>query len=255
MNANPLHGHHIVITRPIGQAGKLSSLIKHAGGEVTSFPLIEIAPLSNYQTFEDAINQLDQYDWAIFISSNAVQNGMPFVNKLKLPSSLKFAAIGPSTAAELASFGIQNTVIPKGRFDSESLLALPEMQAIKNQKVMIFRGVGGREILADTLKSRGAEVNFAECYQRINPQKNLSALTTLKQQGALDAIVITSSEAMRHLLAMANHQEWLKNVKLCVNHARIAEAPSKLGLNVYVATAPGDDAMLACLIKALTSTD
>lgn len=251
MNAKPLLGHHVVITRPIGQAGKLSNLVQEAGGEVVSFPLIEIAPLSNYQAFEHTISSLHEYDWAIFISSNAVQNGMPLVSKLKLPSSLRFAAIGPSTAAELSKFGVQNILIPKDRFDSESLLALPEMQAVNNQKVMIFRGIGGREVLADTLKSRGAEVNFAECYQRINPQQDLSKLTTLNQQGLLDAIVITSSEAMRHLLAMANNQEWLKNVKLCVNHARIAEEPSQLGLNVEVATAPGDEAMLACLIKAL----
>lgn len=255
MNATPLHGRHIVITRPIGQAGKLSNLIEAAGGQAVYFPLIEIAPLNDYKAFEDGISHLAQYDWAIFISSNAVQNGMPFVSKLNLPSSLKFAAIGPSTAAELAKFGIQNTLIPEDRFDSESLLAMPEMQAVKNQKVMIFRGVGGREVLADTLKSRGADVSFAECYQRINPQKDLSALTALDQKEALDAIVITSSEAMRHLLVMANHQAWLKNVKLCVNHARIAEEPSKLGLNVSVATAPGDEAMLACLIEALTSLD
>lgn len=251
MNAKPLLGHHIVITRPIGQAGKLSNLIKEAGGEVVSFPLIEIAPLDNYQAFEEGISRLHEYNWAIFISSNAVQNGMPFVSKRKLPSSLKFAAIGPSTAAELSKFGIQNTLIPKDRFDSESLLATPEMQAVNNQKVMIFRGIGGREILADTLKSRGADVNFAECYQRINPQQDLSMITTLNQRGELNAIVITSSEAMRHLLAMANNQEWLKNVKLCVNHARIAEEPIQLGLNVEVATAHGDEAMLACLINAL----
>ena len=251
MNSSPLHGRHIVITRPIGQAGKLTGLIKEAGGEVVSFPLIEIAPLENYQAFEEVMSHLHEYDWAIFISSNAVQNAMPLVSKLKLPSNLKFAAIGPSTAAELSKFGIQNTLIPQDRFDSESLLALPEMQAVNNQKVMIFRGVGGREVLADTLKSRGAEVHFAECYQRINPQKDLSMITMLSQQGLLDAIVITSSEAMRHLLAMANNQEWLKNVKLCVNHARIAEETNQLGLNVHVATAPGDEAMLACLIKTL----
>jgi len=251
MNSSPLHGRHIVITRPIGQAGKLTGLIKEAGGEVVSFPLIEIAPLENYQAFEEVMSHLHEYDWAIFISSNAVQNAMPLVSKLKLPSNLKFAAIGPSTAAELSKFGVQNTLIPQDRFDSESLLALPEMQAVNNQKVMIFRGVGGREVLADTLKSRGAEVHFAECYQRINPQKDLSTITMLSQQGLLDAIVITSSEAMRHLLAMANNQAWLKNVKLCVNHARIAEETNQLGLNIHVATAPGDEAMLACLIKAL----
>ncbi len=252
MNSHLLQGRHIVITRPIAQAGKLSKLIQAAGGDVISFPLIEIVPLDHYQTFENTISHLDSYDWAIFISSNAVQNGMPFVSKFNLPASLKFAAIGPSTSAELATFGVKNTLIPICRFDSESLLALPEMQAVQHQKVMIFRGIGGREVLAETLKSRGAKVEFAECYQRINPQKDLNQLTAFHLKEALDAIVVTSSEAMRHLLAMANHQAWIKNVKLCVNHARIAEEPAQLGLNVEIATGPGDEAMLACLIKALT---
>jgi uroporphyrinogen-III synthase len=251
MNSNALLGRHIVITRPVGQAGKLTQLINAAEGEVIPFPLIEISPLDDYQTFEKEISRLHQYQWAIFISSNAVQNGMPFVRKLDLPASLKFAAIGPSTAAELAKYGIQNTLVPAQRFDSESLLALPEMQAVNNQQVMIFRGVGGREVLADTLKSRGANVTFAECYQRINPQENLHALNAYDKSHGLDAIVVTSSEAMRHLLAMADHQEWLKNVKLCVNHERIAEEPSKLGLNVHIAAATGDEAMLNCLIHAL----
>ncbi len=251
MNANSLHGRHIVITRPVGQAGKLSQLIQDSSGEVIAFPLIEITPLSDYQAFEQTISELNHYDWAIFISSNAVQNGMPLVSKLALPPTLRFAAIGPSTADELTRFGIQNTLIPEHRFDSESLLALPEMQAVNNQHIMIFRGIGGREVLADTLKARGANVTFAECYQRINPQKNLSLLNDHDKKHALDAIVVTSSEAMRHLLSMANHQDWLKNVKLCVNHARIAEEPSKLGFNVHIATAPGDEAMLACLIHAL----
>lgn len=252
MNASPLHGRHIVITRPVGQAGKLTGLIKAAGGEAVLFPLIEIAPLADYQAFEQNIQGLARFDWAIFISSNAVQNGMPYVSRLSLPSTLKFAAIGPSTAAELATFGIEKTLIPAGRFDSESLLALPDMIDVKDKQVMIFRGVGGREVLADTLKSRGAEVQFAECYRRINPQENLRPLTALDAQDALDAIVITSSEAMRHLLEMASNQAWLKTVKICVNHARIAEAPSQLGLDVHTASAPGDDAMLACLIKALS---
>ena len=252
MNLNPLNGRHVVITRPIGQASKLSELINRAGGEAIFFPMIEIAPLDDYRAFEKSIQNLANFDWAIFISSNAVQKAMPYVNRLALPSSLKFAAIGPNTAAELATFGIEKTRIPEGRFDSESLLALPEMLATKGQKVMIFKGVGGREVLADTLKSRGAEVHFAECYRRINPQTDLQPLMALNRENTLDAMVITSSEAMRHMLEMAHNPSWLKAIKICVNHARIAETPSQLGLDVHIASAPGDDAMLACLIKALS---
>jgi uroporphyrinogen-III synthase len=105
--------------------------------------------------------------------------------------------------------------------------------------------------LAETLKKRGATVDFAESYQRVNPQKDLTVLEALLAKNHLDAIVVTSSEAMRYLLDMANGAEWLQKVKLCVNHARIAEQAKTSGLNAFVAEASGDEAMLNCLAKAL----
>ena len=243
----------IAITRPTGQSEKLSAAIKNAGGTPFLFPLISISGLDDYDTFDAKVASLEDYDWAIFISSNAVQNSLPRLQaKIKsLPKTLKFAAIGPTTAGELKTFGIADVLIPKNRFDSESLLSLPEMQNMAHQKVMIFRGMGGREILAETLKARGAVVDFAESYQRINPQSQTKVLDDMWEKHALDAIVITSSEAMRHLLEIAKNASWLKQIKVCVNHARIAEEANHAGLNISIAETSGDEAMLQCLIKTL----
>ncbi len=251
MTAKPLQGISIAITRPTDQAKKLSALIEQAGGTPILFPLIEITPLKDYSQFEAVISKVETYDWAVFISSNAVQNGMPRLVKRGIPQNLKFAAIGPVTASELQSFGVKDVLIPKDRFDSESLLALPELQAIKNKKVMIVRGVGGRDVLAETLISRGAQVTFAECYQRTNPQTNCGLLAQLYADKKLHGIVITSSEAMRHLLDLAGDADWLRNVTLFVNHARIAELPLQMGFKVLVADALGDEAMIKTLINSL----
>jgi uroporphyrinogen-III synthase len=245
----PLANIGVAITRPIDQAKKLSQLIQEAGGTVIPFSLIEIVPLSDYNQFEHAIRHLTSYDWVIFISSNAVQNGMPRMVKSGVPAHLKFAAIGPVTAQELKQFGAKEVLIPQNRFDSESLLALPEMRDMKNKKVMIVRGVGGREVLAETLKTRGAEVTFAECYQRINPQMNTNLLANLYKEKKLHGIVVTSSEAMRHLLDLAGDASWLKQVIICVNHARIAETAINQGLRVRVTESMGDEQMLATLSK------
>jgi uroporphyrinogen-III synthase len=241
----------IAITRPADQAKKLAALITEAGGTPILFPLIEITPLSDYSQFETVISDIETYDWAIFISSNAVQNGMPHLIKQVIPANLKFAAIGPVTASELQRFGVKDVLIPNDRFDSESLLALDEMHAMEDKKVMIFRGVGGRDVLAETLKAHGAQVAFAECYQRINPQTNCDLLTNLYAEKKLHGIVVTSSEAMRHLLDLAGDADWLKNVTLFVNHARIAELPLQLGLKVLVADALGDKAMLNKFLENL----
>jgi len=239
----------IVITRPVNQAKKLTQLIQTAGGNVIPFPLIEIAPLDDYTAFERVIEKIDITDWILFISSNAVQNSMPRLITKGIPSSLRFAAIGPATSERLAHFGVSNVLIPNGRFDSESLLLLPEMHAVNGQRVMIVRGVGGRDILANTLQSRGAKIIFAECYRRINPQTNCDALTKAYAKNQLQSIIVTSSEAMRYLLALANSATWLKEVTVCVNHARIAEEALTMGLKVIVASQPGDEAMMDLLLK------
>lgn len=260
--SKPLQNLGIAITRPVDQAKKLSTLITEAGGTPILFPLIEITALSDYGQFETVIKDIAEYDWAIFISSNAVQNGMPRLLKGGMPSNLQFAAIGPVTAHELEAFGVKEVLTPasnakhddesKIRFDSESLLALPEMNKIAGKKILLVRGVGGRDVLAETLRARGAQVTFAECYQRINPQTNCDLLAQLYNEKKLHGIVITSSEAMRHLLDLAGNSEWLKNITLFVNHARIAERPLQLGLKVAVASAPGDQAMLALLLDSQT---
>ncbi len=260
MMAKALTGFGIAITRPADQAKKLAALIVEAGGIPILFPLIEITPLDDYSQFEAVISYIADYDWAIFISSNAVQNGMPRLVKHGIPDKLKFAAIGPVTATELQNFGVKDVLIPsspilndknKVSFDSESLLALSEMNKVDGKKILLVRGVGGRDVLANTLEERGAQVTFAECYQRINPQTNCDSLAQLYSEKKLHGVVITSSEAMRHLLDLAGNAGWLKQVTLFVNHARIAELPEQLGLKVVVANTAGDEAMLQLLLNNL----
>ncbi|WP_371440609.1 uroporphyrinogen-III synthase [Methylobacillus sp. MM3] len=248
-----LAGCGIAITRPIEQARTLSDLIIGNGGKPIPFPLLDIAPLDDYSAFDQVLAGLPESDWAIFISTNAVQQGMPRVTARypTLPPKLRFAAIGPATAEELGRHGIDLVLVPSDRYDSESLLTLPEMHDMTHRRVIVFRGVGGRELLADTLRARGAEVVFAECYRRINPQRDTGELPQLWQNGQLHALVVTSSEALRNLLQLAGNAPWLRGTLICVNHPRIGETARANGLRVAIADAPGDEAMLQCLIHHL----
>lgn len=255
-----LAARHVVITRPAAQAVPLQQLLTAAGATPVSFPLIAIEALADYADFDARVAGLARCDWVFFISTNAVQYGMPRILAQlgALPARLRFAAVGPVTAQALQAFGVAQVLVPEDRHDSESLLALPPLQDMAGKRCVIVRGVGGRELLADTLTARGAEVTFAECYRRFNPQRDTDALERQWQEGKLDALVVTSSEAMRSLLAMARRDTavapWLRQVVICVNHARIAQPAAAAGLRVAVAEAPGDAAMLQCLTKALGSS-
>lgn len=255
---NSLFRQGIVITRPWQQAQSLAALVRAAGGEPILFPLLEIVALDDYTLFDESVDHLEQYDWAIFISSNAVEHSMArLLTRRSLPAHLQFAAVGPATAAELAAFGIERVLVPQARFDSESLLSLPEFANMTGKHCLIFRGQGGRDLLATELAARGASVDFAECYRRINPSHDISELTQLWQNGKLQAIIVSSSEALRNLLDLfankrthtATTPDWLQEVPLFVHHPRIAETASLHGLQVVVAEQPGDTGMLATLVN------
>ncbi|PPD11395.1 uroporphyrinogen-III synthase [Methylophilus sp.] len=248
----PLAGRTIAVTRPLEQATKLTAAIKAAGGSVISFPLLDIKGLESLDDFHAAVTPLSQFDWAVFISSNAVQHGMPLLQQAGIPAQLKFAAIGPTTAASLQGFGIAEILTPLERFDSEALLALPALQQMQGQRVLIVRGVGGREVLAETLKQRGADVVFGECYRRVNPQSSAQVLAQAYDAGKLQGIVVTSSEALRFLLDLAQDAAWLIATPLFVNHARIAELAKAAKLTVYCSGVSGDVAMLNLLQSELS---
>lgn len=247
MAENQLEGLTIVVTRPREQAAKLLRHIEQLGGKPLLFPLLEIESVPDDQGLRDQISRLDQVDIAIFISPNAVHFGMAAIKASgKLPATLKIASIGQSSAEALHELGISHVIVPSERFDSEGLLALPEMHAIAGKHVMIFRGDGGRELLGDTLKARGAEVEYVTCYLRSKPGFDAGVLRATLP----DAIIVTSSEALRHLWDMFKEQDRasLASVSLIVPHERIAEAARQQGWQHIVATSPGDDGLITGLI-------
>lgn len=244
----PLAGLKIVVTRPRDQAGPLARRIEQAGGTSLVFPLLDISAVQDTTVLREQIARLAQFNLAIFISPNAVHYGISAIRAAgELPPYIKIATVGQGSAKALRESGIAQVIAPTERFDSEGLLALPELQNVAGWHVMIFRGDGGRELLADTLKARGATVEYATCYQRSKPQQDAGVLLT----AAPDAITVTSSEALRYLWQMLDihAQTSLRNIPLFVPHARIAELALQQGWQQVQVTAPGDDGLLSALIE------
>ena len=255
----PLAGLKIVVTRPRDQAVQLARSIEQAGGVPLLFPLLDIAAVQDSRELNEQISRLAQFDLAIFISPNAVNYGIAAIREagaiLTLspapsPASgrgeLRIATVGQGSARALRELGITNVIAPTERFDSEGLRALPELQDVAGWRVMIFRGDGGRELLGDTLRARGATVEYAACYQRSKPQQDAGALLA----AVPDAITVTSSEALGYLWQMLNGGERaaLRDTPLFVPHARIAGLAREQGWARVQVTASGDDGMLSALI-------
>jgi len=250
--ARPLEGRHIVVTRPAGQAAHLAEALVNLGAQPVLFPVLAIFDIEDPAPLLDVAIRLDDYDWAAFVSPNAVERALtPILARRPWPAGLRVATIGVSSEQALARFGITGVVAPRERFDSEALVALPELQDMAGKRVIIFRGDGGRELLGDTLKARGARVDYLSCYRRGKPAADPAPLLKLWGDGRLDALTVTSSEGLRNLYDMVGKlgQSWLRQTPTFVPHARIAEQAAGLGLHRVIATGPGDDGLVAGLLE------
>jgi len=248
----PLAGIRIAVTRPAGQAAPLAAMITAAGGEALLAPLLEIAPIADDRELRRAAAELDAYRLAIFISPNALEFSLPTLLAGRgWPSGLIPAAVGQGTARLLAAHGISGCVAPTERFDSESLLALPPLQTdrVAGQRVLILRGDGGRELLAETLAERGARVDLVSCYRRLPPVAGLEALRRGLGKGGLAAVTLSSSEGLRYLVEALTPEEFavLSRLPVFVPHRRIAENASRVGICHTILTEPGDEGLLAGL--------
>ena len=246
----PLAGRGIVVTRPVAQAGPLAEMIRAAGGTPIIFPVLEILDTADIQPLADAIDRLDSFDLAIFISPNAVLRAMNQIAARRAwPDGLRAAAIGKGSVKELKRFGIFEVIAPTRVYDSERLLELPQLQAVTGQRIVIFRGEGGRELLGDTLAARGASVEYVECYRRARPRTDAAPLLRAWARNEVHAVIVTSSEGLRNLFEMIGKlgQSWLRRTPLLVPHARIAVAARELGCTNIVESAPGDDGLFETL--------
>lgn len=249
---SPLAGRTIVVTRPREQAGPLCDGIVAAGGIAVPFPLLEIVDLPDDPAFAMALAALDEAALAIFISPNAVAFGVSQVlARRDWPAGLGVAAVGQGTAKALRDKGFSRVIVPAGGFDSEALLACPELSApaLNGKSVVLFKGEGGRDLLASTLGERGARVLPAPCYRRLPPAGDVAELLALYASGKLSALVVSSSEAVRHLGALLPpaHRSLLENTVTFCSHARIAAAATAIGCKKICLTEPGDAGILAGL--------
>jgi len=246
-----LRGRRIAVTRPRAQAAGLAAQIAAQGGEPIVFPLLEISAVGDPAPLEEAVSRLYSYALVIFISPNAVAFSMPAILAAgSWPNGVPAAVIGQGSLAALASYGLATVIAPSVRFDSEGMLDLPELQPerVAGQRVLILRGNGGRELLAETLRARGAEVELVSCYHRSAPTSP-EPLQSLLHAGALDAVTVSSSEGLRHLLELLDRpaRVRLEQTPLFVPHPRIAEQAERFGLPEVILTGPADAGIIEAL--------
>lgn len=253
-DAEPLSGVVIMVTRPAHQADALIRRVEAAGGQVVCFPTLEIAYLDDFSAFARLAERLDDFDFCVFVSANAVTGW----RRLFQPDHhrrlrARLVAVGAGTASAMERTGLPSPLRPRRGSGTEALLALPELstEAVARRRILIVRGVGGRELLRDTLVARGASVEYLEVYRRTRPA--VSSQELLVHRGKVDAIAVTSAEALENLFAIGGLEAkpWLRTMALVTVSERIAELARSIGVKSppMVANDASDEAIVAALCR------
>lgn len=240
-----LHQLGVLVTRPAHQAEGLCHRIEQANGQVARLPLIEIAPPGDESAARQRLESLASFDIVIFISANAVHRCYLYIGKDWL-SGPRIACVGQATARQLeADFGRKTDLLPESGYDSESLLAMPELHELAGKKILILKGEGGRQLLADTLADRGADVSYANLYRRQLPAEASQQLIDIQAQDNIDVVVFTSGEAIHNLLSLLDEtsKTWLCQKTWLVIHPRLAEIARQLVCDneIIISDGPGDE--------------
>lgn len=242
----------VLVTRPQGQSAALCAALQAAGFRVHSLPLLQLEALPELPPAErDRLLALDQYRHVILVSANAVRYGMAWIGNYwpQLPLGPSWYAVGEATARSLRAHGVE-ALTPGTDMSSEGLLAMPRLQAVSGERVLIIKGRGGRHAMRDELTRRGAVVEELACYRRSCPRYGSGEVAQKLSQWQIDIALISSGEGLGNLLALLTPEETSKfvHITLLVPSERVAQIAYRAGFErVVTAANASDSAMLRAL--------
>jgi len=253
----PLQGLDVLITRPSNQSGEWQTALEAGGAKTRLAPMLEIEPVEDKagrQAIKDKILELDQYHSAIFVSQNAVTYACQWIDQYwpQLPVGINWLAVGGKTGELLQSEGFDAKAADRA-MNSETLLELNCLKSLNLQKILIFRGCGGRPLLGQVLQERGASVDYCEMYHRVLPQEAKHRLESLEwsrdSEPLLSAHSGESLKNLRDCLPAASAQHWLA-IPVLVPGGRVAEQAREAGFTrVISAENATTHSMLQALVR------
>ena len=258
----------VVITRPLAQAKPWAEQLAAAGFVPRLINLLEIRPLQEpeqQRAIQNRIMDFDLYQKAIFVSQNAVHQAMDWLDRYwpQLPIGIDYFAVGATSARELAAYGLAVTDLAQaesGSMTSETLLQAPGLQQVAGEKIIIFRGLGGRGHMGDELRARGAQVDYCELYARCLPESAAAELAAWLLERAADPnpsiLALHSGESLKHLLLLMaglprQQQQQLASSWLLLPSERICQQAQAAGFKrCLLAENATDQAMTQALLRA-----
>lgn len=232
-----LSGQRVVVTRAEGQAREFTAALREAGAEVIEYPVIEIVEPESWEPVDRAIANLDQYDWLVFTSANAVR--CFFQRAADARVRARIVAVGPATRKAIEDFGHSVDLVPEEHIGEGVVAALAEYN-LRGTRILLPRAAVARDVVPQTLRELGAEVDVVDVYRNVLPQSPGPFPENV------DWITFTSASTVKNLLALVD-RSLIEPVRLASIGPETTKALRKHGLDATVEASPStmDDLLAA----------
>jgi uroporphyrinogen-III synthase len=238
----PLIGQRILIGRAKHQANALSEQVKALGAQVLEIPFIEIRKPRSYRPLDEALVNIQNYDWLVLTSVNGIEAVWERIKKLRLPAArlrhLKIAAIGPATKKAIEAQGLAVHVVPK-RYIAESVVKSLRKR-VAGKRVLLARARVARDVIPRELRRAGSTVDVVEAYETVLPKASRERLRKAFRNPKLRPTIatFTSSSMARNFVALVGAHAAQAAVRKGLRLASIGTVTSgtlrELGLPVHV---------------------
>ncbi len=221
---HPLAGTRILVGRARHQAGSLSAGLRSLGASVIEIPFIEIRKPQSYRPLDDALKNIESYDWLVLTSTNGVEATWERVRKLRIARKsfqhLQIAAIGPATKKAIVKYGLKVKMVPEEYVAESVVKGLRDK--VNGKRVVVIRAKVARDVIPEELRAAGAAVDVVEAYETVVPEKSRARLRELVRNAARrpHIVIFTSSSSAKNFAdllgsfpAGSRAAGWLKHVQ------------------------------------------
>jgi len=240
MKKRPLEGSKILLTRSRDQAEEMCKKLEKLGAGVVEFPTIRIVPPKNYSQLDKAIVKIEDYDWIIFTSQNAIDfffNRFKTKNKnFKVLKKIKIGVIGPATAKRVKNYGLKIALLPK-KYTTEGIVKefqrmMPKKDEFSGLNILLPRADIATPLLPEGLNKLGARVTQVVAYRTVKEKNPSRVVKKMLKNGKIDFVTFTSSSTVRNFFNLVKRKDIHPKIKFVSIGPVTTKTAKELGLKI-----------------------
>ena len=240
----PLFGRRIVVTRPREDAPELVDRLAALGAEAIEAPMIRIVPPQDYGPLDEALQDLERFDWIVFTSANAVDQFMTRLlagpGDTRLLKGVRLFAAGPATRDRLQRFTLKVDLMPSEGRPDRQVQALGSHTPLEGARVLLPRANVGRELLVEELRKAGADVTEVTAYRVLLADAEREGepdIYRMLLDRRIDVVTFTSASSVRNLVTLLGADpsaDLLRQTVVACIGPVTAEAAAQMGISTTI---------------------